>query len=540
MTDTDRATLERRAVAGVRIAPLALAAMLLALSLAGSASIARSVLPDGFRDTLIAGGFDQPVGMTFVDSRRLLVVEERTAQIRLLVDGALSATDPVLRVPGVRTSGCEQGLLGIAIDPGWPARPYVYLHMDDSASTTIRVTRYTVGGDVAFAGNGALTIDVTTRRDILTGVPDNACNHNGGTLRFGNDGMLYASFGEDANMCAAQDTLSMLGVILRLDVSGVPAGGGPAPTKASIVAAGNPLAGHVDPRSRLIWLWGLRNPFRFQVDPSDGVLYISDVGANIYEEMDRAPTGGLNFGWPIAEGPIAGPGAGSCTLNGAATPPIHAYDRSGEPDAVMICAGVYRYPAGLSGDCPNCLPSDYVGDLFFSDFYMGFFRRLKGSGNSWSLAAPVAGQPSATDFGTGYDGVSDYTVGPDGALWYVSLYNGEVRAIAGGGGTVTTPPPPPPPVPISASLDPPYPTPSNGIVQLPYTLSRAARVSIRLYDIRGRLVRVLMDGASQSPGAAPAVWDGRDDDRRVVPAGIYVAQMDADGARSERRVVLLK
>src|SRR5207249_3115777 len=133
--------------------------------------------------------------------------------------------------------------------------------------------------------------------------------HNGGTVRFGPDGRLYASLGEDTNPCAAQDTSSNYGEIVRLDVSRLPAGPGSAPL--SLVAPpGNPFATVGGARSRLIWSFGLRNPFRFQVDTQTGDLLIGDVGESLREEVDLADRGGIDFGWPIEEGTSTGVDAG--------------------------------------------------------------------------------------------------------------------------------------------------------------------------------------------------------------------------------------
>src|SRR5690349_1924581 len=105
-----------------RLFPFITAAALLALA-ARQASAQPAVLPSGFTDQLLVGGLSFPTGMAFLPDGRLLFVEQFSARIRLLVNGALAATDPVCTVPSVRSGG-ERGLLGIAVDPGFPARPY--------------------------------------------------------------------------------------------------------------------------------------------------------------------------------------------------------------------------------------------------------------------------------------------------------------------------------------------------------------------------------------------------------------------------------
>src|SRR5439155_15209277 len=156
-----------------------------------------------------------PVGMAFLPDSRLLLVEQLSGAVKLWTGPGTATT--ILTVPGVR-SGIERGLLGIAVDPGWPSKPYVYVHYDyySYPDSDVRISRFTCAGDLLYTGDGALTIDPASRDDGLTGNRDRYPNHNGGTLRFGPDGMLYASFGDDLDACAAQDSTNLDGKILRL------------------------------------------------------------------------------------------------------------------------------------------------------------------------------------------------------------------------------------------------------------------------------------------------------------------------------------
>lgn len=507
----------------------ALAALLLAAPLVAAA---QTTLPAGFRDSLVVAGLTSPIGMAFLPDGRALVIEQKTAAIKLVRQGVAST---VFTVPGVNTTGEERGLLGIAVDPGWPLRPYLYLHLDSTVPLeTIRLTRYTVGGDLDNTATGVLTIDANSRRDILSGVPDQYDNHNGGTVRFGPDGMLYASFGDDAARCPAQDQVSLRGVIVRLDVSGVPAGGGPEPARASIAATGNPLINATDDRSRLLWSWGLRNPFRFHVDPAGGALYIADVGENNWEEVDRAATGGLNFGWPAFEGFVVMDD--NCPLTGAHATPIHVWNHS-TGGVVVVTAGVYRRPP--VGKCRDCFPASYEGNLFVTDYYGGFMRRLAGSGDTWDFAVPVAGQPDAETWATGFQFVADFGIGPGGGLWYCDQGAGQIRAILGPVRDDTTAPPPGPPVPGNRIvMAAPYPQPAAGSVSLRFTMPSAGRASLRIYDLAGSLVRVL-DGDFFA-GQRVVVWDGRNHDGERVPSGLYVARVEFQGSAGSQRVMLVR
>src|SRR5262249_3992598 len=139
-------------------------------------------------------------------------------------------------------------------------------------------------------------------KDIL----DHQENHNGGTLRFGPDRYLYVSAGDDGSGCNAQDLNLPNGKILRLDVSRIPGAGSGPPPVADITPPDNPIPGP-SADARLVYAWGLRNPFRFTIDPQTGNLYIGDVGLLSWEELDEIVHGdaGRNYGWPVYEGPEA-------------------------------------------------------------------------------------------------------------------------------------------------------------------------------------------------------------------------------------------
>ena len=87
-------------------------------------------------------------------------------------------------------------------------------------------------------------------------------------------------------------------------------------------------------------------------------------------------------------------------------------------------------------------------------------------------------------------------------------------------------------------LRPPYPSPSNGAVAFEYTIGADTRVELRIYDLRGRQVRVLEGAGTRGPHQV--VWDGRDRTGRVAGAGVYVGALTIGGQRFERRFALLR
>lgn len=496
---------------------------------------AAPTLPTDFSDSVLASGLDLPTGIAEVPDplsitdRRVLFVEQGTARVGLVVRGTVYT---VGTVPGVAFTG-ERGLLGVVVDPGWPARPYLYVHCNDQRSANrIAVSRFTVTGDLAFSGTGQLAFDAATRYDLRKDFPDDASNHNGGTVRFGVDGKLYVSLGDDAVACNSQVLTIAAGKILRLDVSRLPASGsGPAPY-ALLAPADNPFAANADSVARLVYAEGLRNPFRFTVDPATNALVVGDVGGGNYEEMDLVPVGGMDFGHPFYEGPNP---SSTCTLTPPAplVGPITWYPH---PDGFAIIGGPrYRIPAA-SG--PR-FPAEYDGDIFFLDYYSGFMRRVKQSGANWSpQAAP--GQPNATDWAIGMENVSDLIEASDGSFWYCrqsegNALTGEIRRIAYAG-LVSVPPAALPTLTLAA----PRPNPARDGAAIAWTQPRAARVKLQIYAADGHRVRTLLDTAVATGGPHEAAWDGRDDGGRRMHAGIYFVRLAVDGEVHGTRLSLLR
>jgi len=509
-------------------------------------------VPDGITVEPLATGLSVPTGFDFLPDGRVVYVEQFTARVRVLKEGTGVQVTPVLTVAGVSAGG-ERGLLGVAVDPRFPSFPYLYLYYDLASPQSIRISRYTLSGDLAGTG-GDLVASPTSRYDVVDAIPDAAPNHNGGTVRFGPDGLLYASLGDDANMCAAQ-TPGFRGVILRLETRNLPPGAGRA-FRAQVAPADNPFASSTDSSARLVAAFGLRNPFRFQIEALSGDLVIGDVGLVVREEVDilsppvalagdgsaeRAVTVGAslgaplgtNFGWPFREGTAIGPNTGCSALPPGLVAPIWDYDRTAQGDAAVIAAGIYRASPGQ----PRPLPADHEGDVFASDYYSGALYRLHRSGGTWGIAAAIPGQPSAQHWGEGFGEISDWRVGPDGALWYCR----QSTNFAGTSGSIGRVPVPgvlgvPPAVPSAAMLRLRV-SPAVGVAEFTVRAPQSARLHI--LDTAGRVVRRL-EAAGATDAERALIWDGRDAHGREVPPGVYVAFLDAGAWSLSQRVVLLR
>ena len=505
--------------------PRPLARLLLCLTLVPIAATrihAQAIVPSEFSDVGIESGLSLATSLAFVpDSggnagRRLLFIEQTTARLRLLVDEDLASVDPVGTVANVNTAGSERGLLGVAVDPRWPAKPYVYMTYNcTQGGNFLRISRFTLTGDLDLSGDGSLSMDMASRHDLLVDVPDVAFNHNGGTLRFGPDSMLYASFGDDAIACAAQDSVSLRGVILRLDVREIADGPGTA-AKTTLAPPDNPFANRANVNTRLVVALGLRNPFRFHVDPLTGELVIGDVGEGTWEEVSLLRLG-QSAGWPLFEGFVPFTTCAGRSASGHAQP-LTVYNHS--LGVSVISMGVYRAPAGGA----YSFPPDYEGDIFFSDYYTGFLRRLTWGGDR--LVEGSMSSPVMIEWGGGVGQIADAVVGPDGAIWYCrqsinyAANTGQIRTIRYVGAPVS--------VPGSSTtelrLSAPAPNPSSGRTRIAFSLPVAGHVRLEMLDLQGRSVRVL--AARPYPAGEHAVsWDGADPDGRRLAPGVYLARL---------------
>lgn len=254
----------------------------------------------------------------------------------------------------------EQGLLGMAFDPGFAQTGAIYLSYTDETTDESILARYA-------SLDGGLTI-VPSANPLLLAIPHPASNHNGGDLAFGSDGFLYYSLGDggggDDPDDNGQDTRALLGKILRLDVRSAPPMGRRYAIPNTNPFSPNPFCdtGMGSMSCPEIFAWGLRNPWRMNFDPGTGVLWLGDVGQGAREEIDRI-FGGRNYGWDCFEGDL--PHATNATCNGVSfEAPEAVHDRT---DARAITGGaVYR------GSVVPGLQGFYV----YADFITGRFFAL--------------------------------------------------------------------------------------------------------------------------------------------------------------------
>ena len=332
----------------------------------------------GFTETVIADSLDSPVSMAIAPDGRVFVCEQG-GRLRVIRNGRL-LKNPFVTVPTKPIE--EEGLLGVAFDPAFAKTKHVFVTYTSYTPTRHNViARFTASGDTAVPGSEYIVFEFDTHA---------AHQHVGGALRFGRDGMLYASSGECGDGTLSHSLASTAGKILRLRPDGS-------------IPRDNPFPESTRGRHAAIWARGFRNAFAFDIHPRTGRILVNDVGGSRIEEVNELVRGG-DYGWPVAEGPAA---------TRMLVDPIHFYTHA---HGCAITGGAFYAPAQPS------LGREWVDGYFFEEY----------CGNEIRWLSP-GHPPREETFGrTRVPGPVDLRAAADGSLWYLARGN---SIPTGGAGT---------------------------------------------------------------------------------------------------------
>ena len=363
--------------------------------------------------------FSQPLALVSPpgETQRLFVVE-KTGVIKLVPDTAAASPtqsafltlSSVLSPRGESLStSSEQGLLGLAFHPAYATNRqfYVFYSVNKSGAVYERVSRF-----LAQSGNPSAA-DINSEL-ILIEQLDEADNHNGGGLAFGPDGYLYVSFGDEGGQNDSFNNSQRIdkdffSALARIDVDKKPGSLAPnahaaVPRDAGVaryaVPPDNPWVGAttfngaaVTPSAVRTELWavGLRNPWRFSFDSSNGELWCADVGQNLYERVDLIVKGG-NYGWAYREGAHNGPKSASAPAGFTYRLPLYEYPHgSGTFQGNSITGGLVYRGTRLAALDGAYLFGDYVSGHIWS------LRRPAGGGTP--IVTRIAGEGGIVAFG---------------------------------------------------------------------------------------------------------------------------------------------
>jgi glucose/arabinose dehydrogenase/PKD repeat protein len=443
-------------------------------------------LPTGFQEQIVFSGLTEPTALRFAPDGRVFVAEKSGV---IKVFDNLSDTTPTV-FADLRTqvhNYWDRGLLDVALAPGFPTDPWVYVLYTFDAGIGGTAPRWgSVGGTSddcptppGPTADGCVVAGRLSRLqasgNTMTGAEhvliEDWCqqypSHSIGSLAFGADGALYVSGGDGAsfnfvdygqdgapvNPCGdppggvggamapptaeggalrsqdartTSDAVGVNGAILRVD----PATGAGLPD--------NPMASSSDPNARRIVGYGLRNPFRMTTRPGTNEVWIGDVGWSEWEEIDRlvSPTAAPvdNFGWPCYEGDGRQSAYDAANLavcedlyaagTGAVVAPYFRYHHNELVLPNDVCPKGGSSVAGTSFAFAS--GGSYPAEYRGALFFADYSRRC-----IWAIPTGANGLPDISKRRTFVGGAAqpvDLEIGPGGDLFYVDL-GGTVRRI---------------------------------------------------------------------------------------------------------------
>lgn len=357
--------------------------------------------------------FDKPLLVAFhdTDPEGAYVVTQPGHVFRVPRGGG-AARHVVLDLTGkALTQDWEEGLLGFAFDPAFATNGFVYAYWSEKTppreeamghGRKVKSTRQSVISRFAAKKQQAgLVADLASELRVLE-IFQPFGNHNGGTIVFGPDGMLYVALGDGG---AANDPFGngqskavLLGKVLRIDVKGA------TKEKPYAIPEDNPFVAETGARGE-IWCWGMRNPWRIAFDRETGDLWCADVGQDRLEEIDRLVRGG-NYGWNFKEG----------------TETFRARRQKGEPPADLIPpVAEYPHAQGLSVTGGHVYRGKAIAALRGSYVYCDFMTR-----RAWAVREDRAGgRHEVVQLANTPGQVSSYAEEPDGEL-LATCFDGKV------------------------------------------------------------------------------------------------------------------
>lgn len=392
------------------------------VALAGDRAAAQPTLSDPLLvvETLSPTGVSLPTGMRFLGPDDFFLIEKNSGKVKRVHGGGV---EEVLDLDVANNS--ERGLLGIELHPDFDQNGYVYLYYSarsvagdggDSWSDN-RLERYVWDGTALSADPGFATFAIP-----FDPAQANGANHDGGPIRFGPDGTLFLATGDlnrsriEQNNTAAAASAGT-GGIYRLNDDGT-------------LPLDNPFLSHPDSALHPLYAYGVRNSFGLAFDPVTGSLWDTENGPNRMDEINLVDAG-MNSGWSILMGPESRDPQGQTRddlvdllMQSTYSDPEFSFD---QPVAVTSIAFLAGSALGAAYDDAVLVGDNNTGSLYLF--------RLNGARDGFVLSGDLAdlvadtGERAQLVFGSGFSVTTGIEVGPDGALYVLSLGQNRIYRI---------------------------------------------------------------------------------------------------------------
>jgi glucose/arabinose dehydrogenase len=392
---------------------------LVAVSLTSLASAQTVVDPQLTVSAVVpVGTLALPTQIRFIGANHFLVAEKNTGRVLRVQNGVVSGTTALDL--NVANDG-ERGLLGLELDPNFPATLFVYLYYssttgsDGGAWLDNRLSRFTWNGSTL--GSEVVLMTFGSAADGLGNGPD----HDAGPILFGPDNLLYGTTGDLLRNFAEQNNQSqatvsaLVGGIYRLNSNGT-------------IPVSNPFASNPNSDFRPWFAYGVRNTFGIAFDPLTGNLWDTENGPETYDEINLIAAG-TNSGWTKIMGP-------------------DSRDPEGVGDLVQLPGSFYsdpefsffdtNAPTGLAFLANSNLDAGYRDALLVGDSNNGnlYLFRLNASRTGFALTGDLADlvadntvEQNQVRFGQDFGSITDIQIGPDTRVYVTSLGNGTVYKI---------------------------------------------------------------------------------------------------------------
>jgi len=385
----------------------------------------------------------------------------------------------------------EEGLLGLAFHPDYANNGYFFVNYTANGPNRNVIARYKVSDtdpNVAEPDSELVIIEISKPFS----------NHNAGQLAFGDDGYLYIATGDGGSggdpQNHGQRRTTDLGNMLRIDVNNSK------PSERYRIPSDNPYVGNTEGYLEEIWAYGFRNVWRFSFDRVTGNLWAADVGQDAWEEISIVTSGG-NYGWKIMEGNHCFPPGTACDTTNKIGP-VWEYPH-GSGNGSITGGYVYR---------GNRIP-ELDGRYIYADYL---------SGRIWALSYDGVAEPVNTLLLDFFSNVASFGQDQNDNL-YVCAFNGRIYKIGGSLTGIL----PQTNTPEVFKLGENYPNPFNPQTIIPFDLSRNADVSLRIFDVNGKMVNEIVAGQLKA-GSHSLRWQGNSQNGQLVPSGTYFYSLVVD------------